>query len=295
MSTTYRVLSDQLYRSVALVTTANVVTEAYDTDAYGNTLCYSGPGTDSDWFTDDDVQTHNPINTTIFTGRQYDFESQIYYYRVRYYSPQIGRFISRDPLTNAELSQGPNLYRYVKNCPVNSADPLGLQQLSPLQGDCCANRDQACVKAVSDLWDTARSIEEDNDDIQKLTQQIESLGGSALGDFFTGAGADAAINGIADAASLGLGPLGLGIPIYDLYNNISTINQIQSLEGIISNLKKNRANLIAQGKTQLSPADQAFSALKSCVSFYHKNFADTHCSDLQDEYELARKYIMQHG
>ncbi len=34
MSTTYRVLSDQLYRSVALVTTANVVTEAYDTDAY---------------------------------------------------------------------------------------------------------------------------------------------------------------------------------------------------------------------------------------------------------------------
>ncbi|MCE0498141.1 MAG: RHS repeat-associated core domain-containing protein [Methylacidiphilales bacterium] len=101
--TVYRVLSDLLYRSVAIVTTDNVVTEAYDCDAYGNTLCYSGPGTDEEWFTDDDVTTDNPINTTIFTGRQFDpessnAESQIYYYRARYYSPNIGRFLSRDPL-----------------------------------------------------------------------------------------------------------------------------------------------------------------------------------------------------
>ena len=124
MSTTYRVLSDQLYRSVALVTTSNVVTEAYDTDAYGNTLCYSGPGTDSDWFTDDDVQTHNPINTTIFTGRQYDPESQIYWYRARYYSPQIGRFISRDPIGT---KGGINLYGYVGDNSANYLDPKGMQ------------------------------------------------------------------------------------------------------------------------------------------------------------------------
>jgi len=74
----YRVLSDLLYRSTAIVTTSNVVTEAYDTDAYGNTLCYSGAGTDGHWFTDDDVRTNSPINTTIFTGRQYDPESLIY-------------------------------------------------------------------------------------------------------------------------------------------------------------------------------------------------------------------------
>jgi RHS repeat-associated protein len=126
--TAYRVLSDLLYRSVAFVTTGNVVTEAYDIDAYGNTLCYSGPGTDGQWFTDDDVQTNNPINTTIFTGRQYDPESQIYYYRARYYSPQIGRFISRDPLRNAEQRQGPNIYEYVWDNPVNAVDPTGLQR-----------------------------------------------------------------------------------------------------------------------------------------------------------------------
>ena len=104
----------------------NVITEAYDTDAYGNTLCYSGPGTDGHWFTDDDVTTNNPINTTIFTGRQFDPESQIYYYRARYYSPSIGRFISRDPLKDAEISQGPNLYWYVQDNALNRLDATGL-------------------------------------------------------------------------------------------------------------------------------------------------------------------------
>ena len=144
--TTYRVLSDLLYRSVAIVTTSNVVTEAYDTDAYGNTLCYSGPGTDDEWFTDDDATTNNPINTTIFTGRQYDPESQIYYYRARYYVPQLGRFLSRDPLGSplmmgdvaepfgsAELSQGPNLYWYVKDNPINRVDPLGTSWMSAIE------------------------------------------------------------------------------------------------------------------------------------------------------------------
>jgi RHS repeat-associated protein len=125
--TTYRVLSDLLYRSVAIVTTANVVTEAYDCDAYGNTLCYSGPGTDETWFTDDDVETDNPINTTIFTGRLYDPESQVYYYRARYYSPKMGRFISRDPLKDAELSQTSNLYLYIYSNPINGTDMSGLE------------------------------------------------------------------------------------------------------------------------------------------------------------------------
>jgi len=50
---------------------------------------------------------------------------QIPYYRARYYSPNIGRFISRDPLTNAERSQGPNLYWYVGDNSTNKLDPLG--------------------------------------------------------------------------------------------------------------------------------------------------------------------------
>ena len=142
--TTYRVLSDLLYRSVAIVTTSNVVTEAYDTDAYGNTLCYSGPGTDDEWFTDDYVRTNNPINSTIFTGRQYDPESQIYYYRARYYSSEIGRFISRDPIGE---EGGINLFEYVKNAPIKWLDPSGL---------CCTSSD---YKSLLDQLQTAAQMQ----------------------------------------------------------------------------------------------------------------------------------------
>jgi RHS repeat-associated protein len=159
--TTYRVLSDLLYRSTALVDTSNNVVEAYDTDAYGNTLCYSGPGTDEDWFTDDDVATNNPINTTIFTGRLYDPESQIYYYRARYYAPQLGRFISRDPLGSptmmgdattpfgsAELTQGPNLYWYTQDNPVNLVDPMGLEASAAALAGAAAAMQAKCTSCV---------------------------------------------------------------------------------------------------------------------------------------------------
>jgi RHS repeat-associated protein len=43
----------------------------------------------------------------------------------RFYSPNLRRWISRDPLPGAELSQGPNLYTYVANDPVDLVDPLG--------------------------------------------------------------------------------------------------------------------------------------------------------------------------
>jgi RHS repeat-associated protein len=33
-----------------------------------------------------------------FTGREWDSETGLYYYRARYYDPRIGRFISKDPI-----------------------------------------------------------------------------------------------------------------------------------------------------------------------------------------------------
>ena len=59
-----------------------------------------------------------------FTGRETDDESDLYYYRARYYDPGIGQFISEDPLG---LHAGDaNTRRYVGNSPTNQVDPTGL-------------------------------------------------------------------------------------------------------------------------------------------------------------------------
>jgi RHS repeat-associated protein len=72
------------------------------------------------------VQTGTQIsNDLLYTGRNYDDETGNYFYRARYYNPQLGRFISRDPLSGAEFSQGTNLYCYVQNNYLNLLDPMG--------------------------------------------------------------------------------------------------------------------------------------------------------------------------
>jgi RHS repeat-associated protein len=53
-------------------------------------------------------------------------EAELALTRYRAYDPELGRWLSRDPLENAELSVGPNLYAYVNNNPISNVDPLGL-------------------------------------------------------------------------------------------------------------------------------------------------------------------------
>jgi RHS repeat-associated protein len=65
--------------------------------------------------------TRNGIKA--YTGREWDPETGLYYYRARYYDPKVGRFISEDPIG---FAGGPNLYAYVGSDPANAVDPFGL-------------------------------------------------------------------------------------------------------------------------------------------------------------------------
>jgi len=69
------------------------------------------------------VQTGTVVNPYKFTSREFDSDSGLYYYRARYYSAIVGRFITKDPIG---FRGGVNFYVYAKNNPINLSDPYGL-------------------------------------------------------------------------------------------------------------------------------------------------------------------------
>jgi RHS repeat-associated core domain len=102
--------------SVTAVTSdTGVLLERYKYDAYGQVTFMNAS------FLPITISALN--NDILFTGRYYDMESKLYYYRARMYHPYFGRFLQRDPLgEGASL----NLYNYVSNNPVNFTDPTGM-------------------------------------------------------------------------------------------------------------------------------------------------------------------------
>jgi len=98
---------DHLGSIVGLTDSDGNIVEDYSYDAYGNTVKTAT------------VETGNPF---AFTAREMD-DSDLYYYRARYYDPTTGRFLSEDPVG---IESGDfNLYRYALNNPLNFIDPSG--------------------------------------------------------------------------------------------------------------------------------------------------------------------------
>ena len=68
--------------------------------------------------------TVNPFRWIGAVGYYYDANRTAYYVRARTYSPNLMRWLSRDPIGFA--GGNGNLFRYVSNNPVNYYDPYGL-------------------------------------------------------------------------------------------------------------------------------------------------------------------------
>jgi len=114
-----------LYSVFGLTDASRNFPERYLYDAYGRLILWL-PGPDAIYGTADDLYlpaAQSTVSTArVFTGREWDAETELYYFRARYESPRLGRFLSKDPM---EFINGPNLYYYVSNRPTEYVDPTG--------------------------------------------------------------------------------------------------------------------------------------------------------------------------
>ena len=112
--TPYYVHTDNIGSTTAITDSSGNLVERVTYDVYG-----------APTFTDALGQTLKKStirNTTLFQGREYDYDLALYNYRARYLDPSLGRFLQPDPLGYQDSM---NLYQGMNMNPVNFTDPMG--------------------------------------------------------------------------------------------------------------------------------------------------------------------------
>jgi RHS repeat-associated protein len=90
------------------------IVETYRYTAFGEERIYNTHG----------EETESSLNPWRFSSKRFDDETGFVYFGRRYYDPELGRWMTMDPLG---YEAGPNMYAYVMNSPLFHFDLYGLQ------------------------------------------------------------------------------------------------------------------------------------------------------------------------
>ena len=101
-------LADRMFSVRDMVDADGQIINSIDYDSFGNIL------SESDSAAGDRFK---------FTGREWEEDAGVYYYRARHYDPANGRFLTEDSFGLA--AGDANFYRYVANAPTEFIDPSG--------------------------------------------------------------------------------------------------------------------------------------------------------------------------
>jgi len=164
------------------ITIEGGVLETYRYTDYGQVQFCDGTGT---YYSPNMSQGEQDFT---YTGREWNQEIGLYYYRARWYRPETGGFLERDPILDASGVYG---YGYVDGMPTDQIDPAGFQALRPtpyqknkesrsslrafacrptcvdakkvceanggsFDTECCSEFERSCLDAVDDAWDKWR-------------------------------------------------------------------------------------------------------------------------------------------
>ena len=149
---------DEYFQRTDVVGAANFMT-----DALGSTLALTdASGTNLAQYTYEPFGNTTTVGSSAnayqYTGREND-GTGIYFYRGRYYSPTLQRFISEDPI---RFLSGTNFYQYVGDSAANGSDPLGFW--SPAGHDSMISHALAPCgvsdKEIKDIQEGSRALDE---------------------------------------------------------------------------------------------------------------------------------------
>ncbi|MBE9098367.1 putative Ig domain-containing protein [Vacuolonema iberomarrocanum] len=194
-------LTDAMGSVIGLVDNSGASAATFHYDSFGNLRTATG----------------NAATELNATGGDFRFQSQwlesdtdLYHFRARYYDPEVGRFISRDPVDIIQTApESSNPYQFVYNNPFIYTDPTGELTLTSVQS----------TQQIQNILQRTQSVV-----ARKAYEQAIDAAQGVVGDLLY-----TALNSIAPPFFDGLGPIARGNDFEDL-----AVDNICSLFGAVA-------------------------------------------------------------